>query len=329
MSAFSAKTFNSHQYALYRPSYSTEFYKYILEYAQVRPDAKTLSIVDIGSGPGTCAITIISYLSEQIKNGKYTLNKVIIYVTDVSETMILEAEKNINDILASISNGDLFEIKYSIIGAENIDSVVTPHSIDVVTAAQSIHWAETSKWLDCMKKILVKGTGVLAYWGYVDPVFTKINGTTEHNKTANDFFELFVYDDKDALGPHWQQPGRNILRGLYKDINAAVLKDTASWKDCVVCSRDPSKDDGCEVTKTGEAIDVDKEALKMTRRGTVENYVNYVNTWSSSYKWNQLHSEAEQANKLFYERLRELISWSLQDEIEIEFKSVYTFCKLQ
>jgi hypothetical protein len=37
----------------------------------------------------------------------------------------------------------------------------------------------------------------------------------------------YMYDDPKLLGPHWEQPGRNIVAGLYKDI--PWPEDKSGW----------------------------------------------------------------------------------------------------
>ncbi|KAG0680444.1 hypothetical protein C6P40_002350 [Pichia californica] len=334
MSAFASKNFQSHDYALHRPSYSIDFFKYIFKFGNLSEVIKDeLSIVDIGCGPATCELVFIPYLIELIESKQLNLNKIKIYVTDISSTMINEAESTLNNLLLnklSKSIKNIFEIKFLVISGENLNNIINESSVDLVIAAECVHWINPNPWLNSMKSILKSNTGVLAYWGYVDPVFIGHEGEKENINKANDFYNDFVYEEEGKLGVYWQQPGRKILRGLCKDINNIVFQDTESWNDVITVYRDPSKNDIKildRLINNDINFKIDDEVLKMIKSITFEQFLQYTDTWSSSHKWNENHNEDEKVSKLFYKGLNKITNWKLSDNIEIEMKTFYTLCK--
>lgn len=338
MSAFAAKSFQSHDYSLYRPSYSLDFFKYIFDFANLvknSQDGKILSILDVGAGPGTCMVTIIPYLATLVEEKKLNVQKIRLVVTDVSSNMLSEAKKNLIDVIGKIGaqHANLFELLYFEAGGEGLSDLVGEASIDIVIAAECVHWLKNKDWLNCMQQILKPTTGVLAFWGYVDPVFTGVEKPGNHEKeieSANDFYESFVYEAEGKLGVYWQQPGRSKLRGLCKEANGLVYDDTRCWGDVITVYRDPLKGDVKVLDRLrGQDVDfeVDDEAFKLTKSFTLDQFLRYADTWSSSHKWNAEHDENNKVSSVFYKGLNETTKWELEDVIEVEFKTYYTLAK--
>ena len=335
MSAFSANTFNSHDYSLYRPSYSTEFFQYIFQYLGLNEwKSESINILDVGSGPGTCILKIIPILKEVINSKETPLKKVKIFVSDLSNTMLNEAKINIDKVIRD--SLESFEIEYIQSGGETIDLKIN-EQIDLIIAAECVHWLNSEKWLDCMHKLLKKD-GVLAYWGYVDPVFTKIEGSDDKNrlKIANDEYNSFVYEEKGKLGEYWQQPGRSKLRSLYKEVNEIALNNEGDkWYETIMCRRDPLigeietifNNDGNSDGDNGKVsrFEFKDDVLKIEMRLTIEQLLNYMDTWSSSFKWNSSHEE--KVSLLFGKKLEEKVGLKKSDDIVIEMKTVYLFTK--
>lgn len=338
MSAFAAKSFKSHDYALYRPSYSLDFFKYVFRFADltnIAQEGKTFSILDVGAGPGTCMITFIPYLAALVEQKKINVEKINLIVTDVSTNMLSEAKKNLDKVIDNLGSHkkDLFALKYIESSGEGLLRLLDASSIDLVIAAECVHWLKSEEWLICMQQILKPKTGVLAFWGYVDPVFTGIEKPGDHEKEitkANEFYESFVYEAEGKLGVYWEQPGRRKLRGLCKEANDLVFEDVKNWRDVVTVSRDPLRGDvSISDRLAGDDVDfkVDDKALKMTKTYTLAQFLQYADTWSSSHKWNAEHGEDEKVSSIFYKGLHEANNWGLEDVIEVEFKTYYTLSK--
>lgn len=58
---------------------------------------------------------------------------------------------------------------------------------------------------------MLKYGGTLAFWGYSDPVFVDY-------PDASLILNKYVYLDSEYLGPYWEYPGTNLLRGNYRDV---------------------------------------------------------------------------------------------------------------
>ena len=200
--------------------------------------------------------------------------------------------------------------------------------MDLIIAPNCVHWLDSEKWLNSVKGILNYG-GVLAYWGYVDPVFTKIEGSDDKNrlKIANDEYNAFVYEEKGKLGEYWEQPGRNKLRSSYKEINDIIWKDRhTTWEEILLCRRDPLTGDNKFFgsidgeNKHPPDFQIRNDILKMEIRVTFEELLNYMDTWSSSFKWNSSHKD--KVSSLFGKILEEKIGLNRSDKIVIEMKTI-------
>lgn len=344
MSAFSATEFDSDNYFKYRPSYDDSFFKYIFNYylinfmhKQKKHDFKKLCIVDLGSGPGTNIISLIDVIAE-FKVRKFqiwqNLNNCKIIVTDVSENMLNEAKLEINKKLDRLDKemNDFFDISYLQCSGETIDLNINSNTVDLVLAAECVHWMNKELMFKSVSKVLKNDIGVYAYWGYVDPVFVEYNKKTGDDiEKANKIYEDFVYEGEGKLGEFWEQPGRGNLRSLYKDMNNYLFNEInkKTFDNILSCYRFVNL--GVEIVESLEdnfkdELKIDNEALKICKEMKFENYLKYIDTWSSSYKWNKEHSKEESVSKLFWKEINDTLKWDINKEVKIEFKTVYTFC---
>lgn len=287
MSQFADFQFDSKFYDLHRPSYPPGFISYVIDRCVPQHAAK-FTIVDIGTGPGTAITTFIELFEEKKQQGKINVDQLTIWATDVSVVMIDQARQK----LAEYTNANI-NIKFATCKGEEIDTLVK--QVDLVLAAECVHWLDTEQWLACVKKVC---TGHLVYWGYVDPVFVDY-------PELNKFYDDFVYDSGD-FGKCWSQPGRNRLRSSFKDINEQVQKE---FKNELVY-RDPT---------TGVGKD---SVLRIIKTVTIRDFLTYVDTWSASFTWNSTHKSEERASLLFYKGLEER-GFKLDDKITTEMKTVY------
>lgn len=102
-------------------------------------------------------------------------------------------------------------ITYTQASAEHLQ-FVEDGSVDMVVAGQAAHWFDYGKvWPELCRKLRKGGT--VAWWGYKDNFlvdYPRATAVTQH----------YCYgEDQDTMGAYWEQPGRQILRDLYKDIN--------------------------------------------------------------------------------------------------------------
>lgn len=272
MSSFSDSNFKSDAYAQFRPAYDQQVFDKITSYHKGGLELA----VDIGSGTGQAAYPLTKYFKKVIG-------------TDLSHTMIKTANKKITEEFKG-------KIEFQQSPGEDL-SFLADESVDLVTAAQCIHWFNHPKFFAEINRIL-KPNGTLAFWGYADPVF----GEPAVDKAIMDF----TYDDPTKLGPYWEQPGRNIVRNLLKDVNAP----TENFTDIETYEHHP----GLE----GEP----KSPLIIKREIPLEIYHSYITTWSSYHSWKKAHPSEKDIADRFYEELQNRFKWTPKTKVTVEWLTV-------
>lgn len=293
MSQFSDSDFDSKLYDLHRPSYPPKFISYIIDKC-VPKEKEYVTIVDLGSGPGTALSTLLDLLEEKTEKGELKVKKFTIWATDISKVMVEQAKQK----LSKYSDNEMFDLNFAVCEGEAVDSIVD--SVDLVLAAECAHWLNVEKWIASIKKVC---HGFLVYWGYVDPVFVD-------HPDLNEFYDNFVYD-KGEFGKYWNQPGRNILRSCFKEINERMEKEFK----CETVYRNP-------ITGVGE-----ESPFRIVQHVKVKDFVTYVDTWSASFSWNSTHKPEEKVSLLFYKGLQER-GFQYEDLLNIEMKTVYCIVEI-
>ena len=87
----------------------------------------------------------------------------------------------------------------------------------MVVAGQAAHWFDYGKVWPELSRTVRRG-GTLAFWGYKDNVFV------EH-PAASKVLDRYCYGEG-TMGPYWEQPGRGILRDLYR----VVVPPEGEWE---------------------------------------------------------------------------------------------------
>ncbi|VEU21295.1 DEKNAAC102318 [Brettanomyces naardenensis] len=303
MSAFSDKAFDANQYSSFRPTYPPDFYEKIVDFHAKGKDGQFGTLLDLGCGPGEASIPLLGYFKDEV------------IATDISSAMIKTAKTNfanaLEDLRKKKKEGKKVQIPKKVtleLSAGEDLSKVDSGSIDLVVAAECVHWFQWDKWLTEMVRIL-KDNGSLIYFAYCDPVFVG-------EPKANEIYEKFVYQNGDYLGPYWEQPGRSRLRKLVKELNDKVLNDDR-FEDVKVRYYNPLGEDSSRDDK-----------MLISRIYSVADFIKYVNTWSSSHKWNATHpDDAEDAGELFFGKLSKELNWTRETQIHITWKTVYVFAR--
>jgi len=118
-------------------------------------------------------------------------------IASSKENLYLELSSDANPILATPS--------FKASSAESL-SMIDSKSTDLVVAGQAIHWFNYSPFWTELDRIL-KPSGTVAFWVYAEIYFPKY-------PTTRSLVDAYCHG-KEALGPHWSQPGRSILeKGL-------------------------------------------------------------------------------------------------------------------
>jgi len=214
MSAFSEKTFDAELYSKFRPTYPDNFYDKILKFhSQTNGNAD--SLLDIGCGPGEASLPLIGKFKNFI-------------ATDLSLTMISKARNNYKHatdevIQQKAKNPELNitipeSIRIEKSSSEDLKAVIPKDGVvDLVIAAECVHWFQWENWIDEMARVL-KPSGTLAFFSYCDPIFPD-------NPQVNKIYDDFTYENPKFIARYWQQPGRNRLRNLDRDLNDLLYKD--------------------------------------------------------------------------------------------------------
>jgi len=160
-------------------------------------------------------------------------------------------------------------ISFSQGSAEDL-SEIEDGSLDMVVAGQAAHWFDYSKvWPQLAKK--VRRGGTLAFWGYKDNIFVDY-------PQASKVLDEYCYGPN-TMGPFWEQPGRSILRDLYRD----VVPPEGEWEDVQRIEYEP----GTEGRGSGEG------ELLMEKRFKVGEMEGYGRTFSSYHNWMAAHPGAK------------------------------------
>ncbi|KAG6136137.1 hypothetical protein E4U12_001383 [Claviceps purpurea] len=183
-------TFSAARYAAARPSYPASLFKTVLAYHNAQSASGVL--LDIGCGHGLIARAMSPHFGRVV-------------AIDTSPGMIKQASSSTQDA----------KITFHQAGVEDL-SFLADESIDMIVAGQSAHWFDYDKaWPELCRVLKPKGS--LAFWGYKDNVLVG-------HEQANRIIDKFCYADGEVerelqgMNAYWEQPGRNRLRTLLRDV---------------------------------------------------------------------------------------------------------------
>ena len=159
-------------YAAYRPLYPESLYEFVAGLTR-----QHRVVLDCGTGNGQAAVGLVAHFDRVI-------------ATDPSAEQLRNATRH-------------ERIEYRVASADS--SGLPARSLDLVTAAQALHWFDATAFFAEAKRVLVKD-GAIAVWAYGDPILD----TEPLNKTLHAF-------NRGLLEPYWF-PERKLLLDGYKDI---------------------------------------------------------------------------------------------------------------
>ena len=159
-------------YAAYRPRYPDSLFKFL---AGLTPQHR--SALDCGTGNGQAALGLADHFERVI-------------ATDPSPAQIENAVPH-------------QRIEYRAAPADS--SGLPERSMDLVTAAQALHWFEPVSFFAEAQRVLVED-GAIAVWGYGDPVLDD----ERLQETLHSF-------NRELLEPYWY-PERKLLLDGYRTI---------------------------------------------------------------------------------------------------------------
>ena len=261
MSQFSAADYDADRYNKSRPTYPVSFYEKLDSYYRTAETIRSLDslgrsdngqvLVDIGCGPGVATYQMYRYLPQ--------ISKLV--GLDISDTMVQQANNLINDCNRKLS--------FQVSSYDNIDHLFGEETVDMVTCVQCSHWFDFTTLLQKSYDIL-KPNGVLAIWGYDNAIILEF---PELDSLIN-YFQV----GEQALGPYWDQPGRNILRSLLSEqkIDSKLFNNIEEHTLYANTLRDCSTPD---------------TPLVMILSWTFRQYVQYLKTFSGYFSWKRSHPD--------------------------------------
>ena len=159
-------------YAKFRPHYPDALFDFLAESAPARSDAW-----DAGTGSGQAAVDLARLFENVI-------------ATDPSASQIERATPHPR-------------VTYRVEAAERCG--LDPSSMDLVTAAQSVHWFDRSRFWGEVRRVL-RPNGVIAVWTYL--LF----------EIAPPIDEIVRYFYSGIVGPYWP-PERRLVEQRYQTID--------------------------------------------------------------------------------------------------------------
>ncbi|MFE4104937.1 class I SAM-dependent methyltransferase [Almyronema epifaneia] len=176
-------------YAKYRPRYPDQLFLYL---STLCPEH--MLAWDCGTGNGQAAVSLTPYFERVI-------------ATDASEAQLAQAIAH-------------EQVLYQVATAEN--NGIASHTVDLVIAAQALHWFNHERFYAEVKRSL-KPDGVIAVWCYA---------LMQISPTIDRFVQHFYYK---IIGPYWPTE-RQLIEDRYqtlsfpfKAIAAPAFQMEATW----------------------------------------------------------------------------------------------------
>ena len=177
-------------YAVYRPHYPESLFAYL---AGVTSEHELA--LDCGTGNGQAAIA----LAERFER---------VVATDASPAQLTNAPARAN-------------VEYRVAASDA--SGLPSQSVDLVTAAQALHWFNTAAFFAEAKRVL-KSDGAIAVWGYGDPILD--------TNTLQDLLHTF---NRVQLEPYWFAERQILLEGYrtvafpFAELSPPAFQLAARW----------------------------------------------------------------------------------------------------
>ncbi|KZS90139.1 hypothetical protein SISNIDRAFT_458050 [Sistotremastrum niveocremeum HHB9708] len=253
MATFAKATFNTATYAVIRPTYPEQLYQFIFQYHDKTGRARWDKAIDLGCGTGQ--------VTTELTRFKH------VYGIDPSQGMIDTCER------VATKKWHPMGLTFMKGSAEDL-SQFKDQSVDMVVAGQAVHWFDYARLWPELARVL-RPNGTFAFWGYSEFRFAKYPSLTP---MIREYAQ--GKDPKTSLGPHWQQPGRQILDNHLFDIPQPPESKFKDWQHI--------KFTGSYYPKIADARPV---ILKRTL--TWEGLESYLRTFSSLHTFHEQNPEDE------------------------------------
>lgn len=269
MSAFSNKSFNTVGYFLSRPDYPESFYQILKNYHETnQTDRKNgQRVLDIGCGPGIATFQMTQYLNENSPENNSLLYKHFLGA-DISSVMIQKANNELQKRQETNNIDPNLDIKFDVCSYDNIgQSNCALNKFDLITAVECVHWFDFDTFQKTVYDDLLLSGGTIAIWGYADAILIDYPDL--------DDITIDLAYAHNQLGPYWQQPGRNVLCHLLD-----VFKFDSNKFDNIKESYFHAED-----FRKNKQIFNNNDILKICKTCTLQQYENYLKTFSAYHTW--------------------------------------------
>lgn len=183
---------------------------------------------------------------------------------DPSKAMIEEAERITDE--SKIDN-----IMFMESSAEKLADI-EDGTADCIVSGEAAHWFDMDKVWPEFGRCLRQG-GTVALWGYCD------SAIVDHPKVTELLNKYCYNQDKKFMGSYWEQPGRNILRDLYRSIEPP----NGLFEDVVRREYVPNRERKASASDAKDDEKVERPMIE--KEMTLEELGNYIRTFSAYHNW--------------------------------------------
>ncbi|CCE83003.1 Piso0_002776 [Millerozyma farinosa CBS 7064] len=315
MSAFSEANFKGLNYESFRPHYPSSFYELLHKYVTTSKDGANADhaekVIDLGCGTGISTYPLLNIANTVI--GVDLSQRMVDTANDLIEERCKELQISPSRIKFITGDAETF--------IESSNDEIRKDGVDLITCAQCLHWfgSYPSFFKACHQ--LLKSGGTLAYWYYRDPIVVSISDYAKGNDTElisriNRLYLKYVYEDEAYLGPYWENPGRDILYNMYRDINKRIPEDL--FTDNIIMTYVP---------KPG--LYPGDEDLKLVKKDiSIVDFVHYIETFSAYHSYKDKTGDTENILEKFKQEATRGTEIDVKDPIlTIIWHTGYTFMK--
>ncbi|KAG2736927.1 hypothetical protein G9P44_001017 [Scheffersomyces stipitis] len=314
MSTFSKANFKTLNYNSFRPHYPPSFYKLLFNYV-TKGDLTKLPIdkaIDLGCGTGVATYPLLNS-SEHVIG------------LDLSPKMIQTADSLISERMEQLGISDQSRITFKTGAVEDFvyqePREIPNESVNLITAAQCIHWfRDYNAFFKNSAQLLKKG-GTLAYWFYVDPVIVDFRGPYKGDKAhvlsrTWQLYNKYIYEDANFVGPHWEQPGRTIIKNFTVEVNKHIPSEL--YDNVVINTFLPNSTDN----KTPSEKDLNLSKLDIT----LEDYLNYLRTYSGYHNFQDATGDKVNVFELLLKDFETELGFDRNTtKVDLVWRTGYTF----
>lgn len=307
MATFSKTTFKTLNYNSFRPHYPASFYKTLENFVKSENLVERIQdTLDIGCGTGIATYDLLN-ISDRVEG------------IDHSATMVETCNKLKTERYQQLGITDESRIKFSV---GNLDHLPEGKSYDLITAAQCLHWCKDFPKFFEEAYTRLNTNGVLSYWYYVDPFVTDFEGSSKFDKPTslkkvNEIYMKYAYNDPDLLGPHWEQPGRDLIKNFYKGINKDIPQKL--YKDITIDSYSPASEN-FSLPDESKNLSLVKEDI------SVLDIQNYLSTYSAYHNFISLNPKSTLLDD-YVKEVYDTLGWSDDTKITLVWNTGYSFLR--